>query len=113
MLMQTYVCISLIALTLAIFFYSSFRSEVEDEMQWEHLAESDKEQNISVAVANHGNNDLSDTRREKNSTELKFSSSTDGLKKTFLLTLSLWTLGKTHFVQVLKGKSFEILTRKD
>ena len=63
--MQTYVCISLIALTLAIFFYSSFRSEVEDEMQWEHLAESDKEQNVSVAVTNHRNIDLSETRREK------------------------------------------------
>ena len=105
--MQTYVCISLIALTLAIFFYSSFRSEVEDEMQWEHLAESDKEQNVSVAVANHGNNDLSDTRREKNSTELKFSSSTGWAEKTISINIeSVDSWGKTHFVQVLKGKKF-------
>ena len=29
------------------------------------LAESDKEQNVSVAVTNHRNIDLSETRREK------------------------------------------------
>ena len=81
-MMQTYVCISLIALTLAIFFYSSFRSEVEDGMQWEHLAESDKEQNVSVAVTTQRNINLSETRREKNSTELKFSSSTGWAEKT-------------------------------
>ena len=105
--MQTYVCISLIALTLAIFFYSSFRSEVEDEMQWEHLAESDKEQNVSVAVTNHRNIDLSETRREKNSTELKFSSSTGWAEKTISINIeSVDSWGKTHFVQVLKGKKF-------
>ena len=82
-IMQTYVCISLIALTLAIFFYSSFRSEVEDGMQGEHLAESDKEQNVSVAVATQRNIDLSEARSEKNSTELKFSSSTGWAENHF------------------------------
>ena len=76
-------------------------------MQWEHLAESDKEQNVSVAVTNHRNIDLSETRREKNSTELKFSSSTDKLKKPFLLTLSLWTLGaRLILYKFSKAKSF-------
>ncbi|MEC8044526.1 MAG: hypothetical protein VX130_08040 [Verrucomicrobiota bacterium] len=76
-------------------------------MKWEHLAESDKEQNVSVATTNQSNIDSRANHREKNSTGLKFSSSTGWAEKTISINIeSVDSWGKTHFVQVLKGKKF-------